>query len=315
MLKTALTPRWLLGLLLVLALSSGFVMLSKWQLNSSTMGQLTADPAKDRVDPYTEVLQPHSAQLASTVDTVVEARGTYTPGSSYLVENRLKDGVQGYWVIALFTPEDSQNVETSMGSSPRGIAVVRGWSKEPLVPPEPQGPVTVAGRIVANDPPVNSNQRHSQLENKDRLLGSASPAYLTNVWNAPLYDGILTLDSESTEGTPLADDGTIAINATIIGQTDNFLPVRAPQVTDENVDWLNIFYALEWLVFAGFALYLWYRMLKDAVEKKNDPALYFEYEGEYWVDEETGRPYYYDPADKTYYYFDEVQSTNNTESH
>lgn len=312
-LKTALTPRWLLGLVLVLVLSSGFVMLSKWQLNSSTLGQLTADPDKDRVRPYTEILQPYEAQLAATVDTVVEARGTYVQGSSYLVEGKLKDGVEGYWVISLFIPEGSQGVDTSMGSGPRGIAVVRGWSQDPVVPPEPQEQVTVAGRIVGNDPPVNSNQIRSELRGVERLLGSANPAYLTNVWNAPLYNGILTLDSENTGGTPLDADGTIAASATIEGQTDRFVPVRAPQVTDETVDWLNIFYALEWLVFAGFALYLWYRLLKDAVEKENDPALYFEYEGEYWVDEETGRPYYYDPADKTYYYFDEVRSAPPTE--
>lgn len=312
MLKTALTPRWLLGLLLVLVLSSGFVMLSKWQLNSSTLGQLSADPAKDRVRPYTEVLQPYEPQLASTVDTVVEVQGTYLQGSSYLVEGKLKEGIEGYWVISLLVPLGSQGVETTMGSSPRGIAVVRGWSQDPLLPQEPEGQVTVAGRLVGNDPPVTSNLIRSELSGESRVLGSANPAYLTNVWNAPLYNGVLTADSENRGETPLADDGTVAASATIIGQTDRFVPVRAPQVTDENIDWLNIFYALEWLVFAGFALYLWYRLLKDAVEKERDPALYFEYEGEYWVEAETGRPYYYDPADKTYYYFDEVQPGSQT---
>lgn len=309
MLKTALTPRWLLGLLLVLALSSGFVMLSKWQLSSATHRQTIADPAKDRVRLYSEILKPHEAQLVAKVDTVVEATGTYTQGSSYLVENKLKDGKEGYWVISLFTPVNSPNVDTGLGSSRRGIAVVRGWTQDPILPQEPQGQVTVAGRLVGNDSPVNSNRIKSQSEQEERVLGSANSAYLTNIWNAPLYDGILTLDSETAGSTPLEADGTIAPDARIEGQSDRFLPVRAAQATDEEVGWLNIFYALEWLVFAGFAFYLWYRLLKDAVEKERDPALYFEYEGEYWVEEETGRPYYYDPADKTYYYFDEVQQT------
>ena len=34
------------------------------------------------------------------------------------------------------------------------------------------------------------------------------------------------------------------------------------------VNWLNIFYAVEWAVFAGFAFYLWYRLAKDAWEKE-----------------------------------------------
>ena len=34
------------------------------------------------------------------------------------------------------------------------------------------------------------------------------------------------------------------------------------------VNWLNIFYAAEWVVFAGFAFYFWYRLAKDAWEKE-----------------------------------------------
>ena len=34
------------------------------------------------------------------------------------------------------------------------------------------------------------------------------------------------------------------------------------------MNWLNIFYAAEWAVFAGFAFYLWYRLAKDAWEKE-----------------------------------------------
>jgi hypothetical protein len=34
------------------------------------------------------------------------------------------------------------------------------------------------------------------------------------------------------------------------------------------VNWLNIFYAVEWAVFAGFAFYLWYRLARDAWEKE-----------------------------------------------
>jgi hypothetical protein len=29
---------------------------------------------------------------------------------------------------------------------------------------------------------------------------------------------------------------------------------------------LNIFYAIEWVLFAGFAVFLWYRLVKDAWE-------------------------------------------------
>ena len=33
---------------------------------------------------------------------------------------------------------------------------------------------------------------------------------------------------------------------------------------------MNIFYAIEWVVFAGFALYLWWRFLRDDVNRERE---------------------------------------------
>ena len=33
-----------------------------------------------------------------------------------------------------------------------------------------------------------------------------------------------------------------------------------------------MFYAVEWVVFAGFAIFLWYRLVRDAVERERDEA-------------------------------------------
>jgi surfeit locus 1 family protein len=33
-----------------------------------------------------------------------------------------------------------------------------------------------------------------------------------------------------------------------------------------------VFYAVEWVVFAGFAVFLWYRLVRDAVERERDEA-------------------------------------------
>ena len=32
---------------------------------------------------------------------------------------------------------------------------------------------------------------------------------------------------------------------------------------------LNVFYAVEWELFAGFAIFLWYRLVKDTWEEEN----------------------------------------------
>ena len=36
-----------------------------------------------------------------------------------------------------------------------------------------------------------------------------------------------------------------------------------PQPPAQQVNWLNLFYSVEWVVFAGFALFIWWRLVKD----------------------------------------------------
>ena len=46
-------------------------------------------------------------------------------------------------------------------------------------------------------------------------------------------------------------------------------PIDSPAPDEgSNVNWLNIFYAVEWAIFAGFAFYMWYRLARDAWEKE-----------------------------------------------
>ena len=42
-------------------------------------------------------------------------------------------------------------------------------------------------------------------------------------------------------------------------------PAPAAEV---ELNWLNIFYAAEWVVFAGFAVFLWWRFVRDDWERQ-----------------------------------------------
>ena len=42
-----------------------------------------------------------------------------------------------------------------------------------------------------------------------------------------------------------------------------------PPKTEVSLNLLNVFYAVEWVIFAGFAVFLWYRLVKDAWEEEN----------------------------------------------
>ena len=46
-----------------------------------------------------------------------------------------------------------------------------------------------------------------------------------------------------------------------------------PPIETQTLDWLNLFYAAEWVIFAGFAFFFWYRLVKDAKEKEDEERL------------------------------------------
>ena len=45
-----------------------------------------------------------------------------------------------------------------------------------------------------------------------------------------------------------------------------------PPVPQTTLNWLNVFYAIEWIAFAFFAPYFWYRLVMDAVEREAEIA-------------------------------------------
>ncbi|WIB35833.1 hypothetical protein [Curtobacterium sp. MCJR17_043] len=84
---------------------------------------------------------------------------------------------------------------------------------------------------------------------------AVAPARFVNTWKAfddRMYGGYVVAGAAVADA---ADLGTIADRA----------PTREVQF-----DWLNLFYAVEWVVFAGFAVFLWYRFVKDAWEREQD---------------------------------------------
>ncbi len=96
------------------------------------------------------------------------------------------------------------------------------------------------GRYVDSDAAAPST---SGLANS---LNSVSVPQLINVWKTetagPVYAGVVTASSPAP--------GLSAI----------YSPRPAEQV---ELNFLNVFYAVEWTVFAGLAFFLWYRVVRD----------------------------------------------------
>ena len=310
MLKTALRPRSILALIVSLGLAVGFVLLSQWQLESGERSRTVADPAKDVAVPLAEAAEAGVPVSAEQADQLVTVTGEYRDGSTVLVPGRLQDGAEGWWVVsALLLPGTAGQWPDAGGDL--AVAVARGWTADPAsVPEEPGGAVGVVGRYLPPEGPLPTEGL------PDGQVGTVSPAQLTNLWGVPVHSGYVAAFAESPASAPwpLADDGTLGPDAALLSPQLSRLQIDQ-QPTDESVDLLNLFYAVEWIVFAGFALYIWWRFVRDEHLRERDPEEYFYFEGDYFYDDATGRYYYYDPEAGEYYWFDDQPGARAREPH
>ena len=153
----------------------------------------------------------------------------------FLVADRIQDSKSGYWVIA--------NSKTEKGSS---IVLALGWAKD-LKSAEAsrtnlmnsmiaQAFIPVSGSTLPTEAPMKSINDHTFL--------SVSTAQLANI-----VGGEMRYDYLAVQGNAVPDELT---------------PITAGISQEAGVNWLSAFYAIEWTVFAGFAVFMWWRLLKDA---------------------------------------------------
>ncbi|KRE79732.1 SURF1 family protein [Arthrobacter sp. Soil763] len=246
MLKTALKPRWIAGLVFALVISAVFVLLSQWQFGRSTRPEAPVSTGTEDPRPLTEVLEPGQFFPGAVADQVVTATGSYDPRKQVLVPGRINDGAKGYWIVSAFAVKGAPAL-TGAGASPQTwIPVARGWVADPAdATAPPSGTIDLTGRLIPSEAP---------LPNTDAGPGRASAvsvAELINLWDVSSYPGFVAASAERAGGADVAASGPV--KALDIG----------PQPPAQTVNWLNLFYAAEWVVFAGFALFIWWRLVKD----------------------------------------------------
>jgi hypothetical protein len=138
-----------------------------------------------------------------------------------------------------------------------GLPVALGWSETEkqakdavaALEKEPTASVTVTGRYLVSEAPQDTDFEHG-------ALSSVAPATIVNLWK--------TVDPAGIYG------GFVVIHSAVPGLDRIDSPVPT---SDVELNWLNIFYAVEWVVFAGFAFFLWYRLVKDAWEREVEEEL------------------------------------------
>ncbi len=230
-------------LLLCLLVAGVFAWLGQWQLERAIETDPPKPGATEQVQPLTEVLQPGAYLPEPLVGQRVETAGVWVPEDFLVVSSRFNDDVQGYWVTAQLRVAERVSIAVAIGWAP-DRATADAAVKE-LEAGADGSVVEVSGRVISDEGPrVPPRSDPYQL---DRM----SPAALLSRWH-------------DVEGLDVYRPYLASTTATA-GLVDISSP--APDEMSP-VNWLNVFYAVEWAIFAGFAFYLWYRLAKDAWERE-----------------------------------------------
>jgi surfeit locus 1 family protein len=243
--QLARRPRWIAALLLCLAIAAAFAVLGQWQLSRSIDRGVPVEESHEAPVPLSELAVPQEPLTAAAAGRLVTIEGELLPEEYIVLSGRLNDGVAGYWVVGHLLEDAAE------GAQSPSLAVALGWAAteedaaSAVDDLESDSPTAIGGRFLPSEAP-----QEDDFENGEQ--NSMSVAAFVNQWaTAPtaVYGGYLVADA--------APSGLELIDA------------PAPS-TEVSVNWLNIFYAIEWAVFAGFAVFLWFRLVRDAWEREQD---------------------------------------------
>ena len=237
--RALLTPRfWAAHLLMVVAVAAT-ILLGIWQYHAWEAGR-DAD-ARDISDakplPLDQVMSGDDSFPGEYLGQPVTFSGTWLPEGTLYVADRDLDGKRGYWVMTPVLVGDS------------AMPVVRGWSAQPQAP-EPSGPVEVQGWLQASE---GSNAPDDDPE--DDVIPEMRIASVVEHVDADLYSAYV-VDSDASGGT---------------GDLKQVTPASVPKVSSTN-HLRNLLYAIQWWIFAGFAVYIWQRWCRDQLEAGAEPV-------------------------------------------
>jgi cytochrome oxidase assembly protein ShyY1 len=236
-------PRWIAALLAALAIAGGFAALGQWQLERSFEGGEITEEQSETVVGLDSIAVPQQPMTSDIIGQRVTIDASFVSDDYLVLSDRLNQGELGYWVVG--------HAVTESGAS---LAVAVGWA-----PTDDDARSAIAA--LASDAPDGALEgRYLQSESPEQsdfeagARSALAVAELINLWSEPpagVYAGYLVL-ADAPAGLDTIDS--------------------PPPVTEVSINLLNVFYAVEWVLFAGFAVFLWYRLVMDAVEAARESA-------------------------------------------
>ncbi len=241
--QVARRPQWIAALLLVMAVAAVFAFLGKWQLERAVISGQNTDHQTETVVPLSTLAKPGGIVDERAAGHMASVGGGLDTNTLVILGDRMNGGQKGYWLVGRFTTPEGELAE-ALGWAPtlESVTAVRDRMQptaSTLIGHE------ITGRFMPSEAPTVPPDGADPLS-----MTTMSVAALLNVWpesNRLMYTGYLVAS--------VPPEGLVKIDST-------------PPVSDSTYNWLNIFYAIEWTVFAGFAFYVWYRLVRDRRERE-----------------------------------------------
>jgi cytochrome oxidase assembly protein ShyY1 len=221
----AKTPASILALLSLILVCVLFFFLGKWQWDR-TQDILDAERAAAMAAvPVSEIDQPLDPQ---DYGRTVTATGSFINEDQVRIGSRLSgESISGDWIVSA--------LEIDTGQS---IAVVRGWVPQGQLFTTPEGAVSIEGVLQPND------TFYATGGDSGGEIVTIDSQQLSELWDAPLLDGYVVVQSQS----PTEANSPESVPPTI-STAEVAFPLQ------------NFFYAIQWWVFALFAVTIYIRWL------------------------------------------------------
>jgi surfeit locus 1 family protein len=239
-----LSPR-VLGAHLLAVVAVGIAgWLGYWQFDAWKEQRAAEQVDRTQLDPVplTEVMGPDDPFPGDAVGRPVEVRGTWLPASTVLVGGREHDGTDGYWVVTSLTEG---------GPDAPALPVVRGWvARTDDAPPPPTGQASVVAWLQPTE-----GTGEVDPDPTDDVLPQVRTADLIQHVDQDLY-GAYGVTDPASPGTNPGTAGLAPADLEQLPDAGRFTAIR------------NLLYALEWWVFGGFALLIWWRYVRDVTAER-----------------------------------------------
>jgi cytochrome oxidase assembly protein ShyY1 len=228
-------PTHILALAALIGVCLLFFFLGKWQWDRT---QDILDAERAASEEAVEISAVVGGELEpENFGRSVTATGRFVSENQVRVTNRLEDGQPnaqvGEWVVSEFVVDSGIR-----------IAVLRGWVPPASEYSTPSESIVIEGVLQPNE-----------VFYEGAVSGQSSVVVidsneLSDIWNSPLTDGFIVLATQMPQGVsnPIPVPPTIATS-------DVTFPLQ------------NFFYAIQWWIFALFAIALYFRWIAVSVRE------------------------------------------------